>query len=170
MADLRAFGTEISGNRQRNHEFNLESKGAILALLLCGKSYREVADAFSTTPSSIYRIKQRWDSERTIRNKPRSGHPEILSDAEKRYIIRAAKSDRGITYSALCDFATTDVSRQTIRRVVRKVFGRKWKAMERPKLTAAIARERLDWCRFWLPRVEGLVQVCWIELSIMIYI
>ncbi|KFA74189.1 hypothetical protein S40288_10380 [Stachybotrys chartarum IBT 40288] len=98
----------------------------------------------------------RWENDNTLENKIRKGRPEILTETEKRYIIRAAKSDRAITYDALVDHALSSVSSRTIRRTVRRYFARKWKAMRRPILTKETAKLRLAWCRRWLPDVQLL--------------
>lgn len=159
MSERRSFGTVISGNRQRNHEFNSEQKSAMVALLDAGLSARKVAQQFGTTHPVVTRAAKRFWEHNTLKNKPRSGRPQILSAQKKRYILRAAKSDRRITYDALCNVATSHVSSHTIRRFIRKHWCRKWKSLKRPKLTKETARERLHFCYAWLPNAEDLIKV-----------
>ncbi|GAO15952.1 hypothetical protein UVI_02039730 [Ustilaginoidea virens] len=134
----RAFGTEISGNRQRNHEFSPVQKAAIVAELSQGKTHRAVATAFNTSPSTTYRIFKRWKEDATLENKPRSGRPPKLTEAEKRYIVLLVKRNRSIIYSALqC----------------------KWKAIKRIPLSKKTAANRLSFPHYWLPKVEELIEV-----------
>jgi hypothetical protein len=67
--------------------------------------------------------------------------------------------DRDITWGALTAEVDSRVSIDTVRRVVRSHFKRKWKAMKRPKLTAEIAAIRLHWAQAWLEDIEDLVEV-----------
>jgi transposase len=163
MPPKRSFGQEISGNHQRNHEFTPEQRAAMLQLLATGVSQRRIAAEFNTTHSIVQRIKQRWENDHTLKNKVRKGHPKKLSGQAQRYIIRMIKSDRQIKYDALCAGTPGDVSSRTIRRFVRAYYGRKWKAVERPKITKEHARIRLQFCEFWLPRVHELIQACGFE-------
>lgn len=159
MSQPRSFGTEISGNRQRNHEFTPEARAAILAWLSAGKSIKSTAREFNTTPSTVRGIKQRWNDDHTLHKRPRKGRPQILSETEKRYIIRMCKSDRRITWDALVNSTPTSVSRRTIRRTVSTFYKRKWKALRRPKLSEEHAAERLAFARDWIYRAEELVEV-----------
>ena len=137
----------------------------MLAMLAAGKSARAVAREFSTTHSTVLAIKKRWDTDQTEEKKPRSGRPKKLSRTEVRYIIRMIKKDRSVSWNALVDKAGGHVSYKTIKRAVRSVFSRKWKALERPKITKEAAARRLRFARTWLPRVEELIKVWPIEVS-----
>lgn len=131
----------------------------MLAKLDAGMSARAVAREFATTHSTVQQIKHKFITHHTVRNARRKGRPEILTKAEKRYIIRMAMKDRAITWDALTEGAACHVSRRTIRRTVRMFFKRKWKSMDRPRLDTARAKVRLYWCQLWLPRIEELIQV-----------
>ena len=159
MSHNRTFGQLISGNRQPNHEFSPEAKGAMLAMLEAGVSGRAVAKEFRTTHSAVQSIKKNFDTRHTVRNKKRKGRPQILTKTEKRYIIRMVMKERDITWDALTSGAAGSASRRTIRRVVHTHFKRKWKAMDRPKLDKERAKARLQWCLAWLPDIEELLQV-----------
>ncbi|KAH7109682.1 hypothetical protein EDB81DRAFT_607409, partial [Dactylonectria macrodidyma] len=82
------FGQIISGNRKPNHEFSPEAKGAMLAMLEAGRSERDVAEEFSTTHSTVQQIHKRFITDHTVENKKRKGRPHVLTNTEKRYIIR----------------------------------------------------------------------------------
>ena len=163
MPGNRIFSTEISGNRQRNYEFSPVQKAAIVAELSQGKTHRAVAAAFNTSPSTTHRIFKRWKEDATLENKPRSGRLLKLIEAEKRYIVLLVKRNRSITYSALIGAMGGRISRSTIRRCLRGTWQRKWKAMKRIPLSKKTAANRLHFARYWLPRVEELMEVSMIE-------
>lgn len=143
MASTRWFGTEISANRQRGHEFTPVQKAVIIEQLSSGKTHRAVAATFGTTPSTTHRIFKRWREEGTFENRPRPGQPKKLNEAEERYIITLVKRNRKITYKALVGAMNGRISLSTIRRVIRKTFRRKWKSIHQIHLTKEAAAKRL---------------------------
>jgi hypothetical protein len=148
---MRTFDVEISGNRRRGQQFSPEAKGAMLGMLCAGASLRAVAREF--------KLRNRFKDDHTTDYKARKGRPSVLTKAEKRYILRLASKDRSITWSALVGSVDTRVSKSTVRRVVRTHYKRKWKAMDRIELTPENARIRLQWARYWLPKIEELMEV-----------
>lgn len=143
MSENRSFGDIISGNRQKNHEFSPEAKAAMLAMLEAGLSQRAVARQFKTSHGAVAKVLKRFRETGSVKNKPRSGRPSVLNRAQKLYILRMIRRDRSISWDALVSEFDCKVSQSTIRRVVNYHYKRKWKAMERPKLDANKARERL---------------------------
>lgn len=158
------FGVEISGNRRKYHEFSLAARAAMLAKLDEGKSQRQIAKEFHTTHKTVGSIKRRWDELGTAARARRSGRPEILSKVEKRYIIRLAKKDRKIAWDAIRAESGGRVSRRMIRRVVHTFFKRKWKALDRPRLTPERAKARLQWCKVWIHHIDKLIRVRGVEV------
>ena len=71
----RNFGTEISGNRQRNHEFTPEQRAAMVAEVYAGKSMRQVAASYSTDPGTVSRTVKRWKENHNNVSGARSGRP-----------------------------------------------------------------------------------------------
>lgn len=165
MPPRRSFGTEISANRQRNHEFTPVQKSAMCAELSSGKSYRNVARQFNTTPSTTHKIFNRWKTDQTLEKKPRSGRPHKLSTAEKRYIILMIKKNRKVTYSALCGSMGGRVSRRTIQRIIQREWKRKWRSKQRIPLSKETAATRLSFAEGWLPDVAELMEV-WLSVVI----
>lgn len=159
MPSERTFGTEISANRQRNHEFTPVQKAAMCSELSSGESHRSVAMRFNTTPSTTHRIFKRWKDHKTLENKSRSGRPHKLTPAEKRYISLLIKKDRKITYSALVGSMHGKVSRRTIRRIIQHDWKRKWRSKQRIPISAETAAQRLSFARGWMPDCEELMEV-----------
>ena len=159
MASQRSFGVAISGNRGFACELNEATKIAILTLLHEGISARKVAARFNTSHTTVNRILKRWKEDQTVKNKARSGRPLKLSHSQRLYILRLIRKNRAITWNALVGSMGGEVSKSTIRRVVRRHYARKWKSMKRPKLTKVAAKARLSWARLWRPRIEELMEV-----------
>jgi transposase len=159
MPEKRAFGTELSVNRPKHHEFSPVQKAAMVGELSAGKTHRAVAALFNTTPSTTYKIFKRWKTTQSIENKKRSGRPPKLTMAEKRYIIIMLKKNHKITYDALVGAMGGRVSKSTIRRCLRKDWARKWKAMERIPLTKETAAQRLEFARYWMPIIDELMEI-----------
>jgi transposase len=159
MSETRAFGTEISANRQRNGEFNLEQKGAMCEAVSRGDSYTRVAADFHTTRSTVRAIWRRWQEDGTVQKKPRSGRPRKLSEAEIRYITLLLKRDRKITWSALVGAVDSRVTSRTIRRALQREYKRKWKSIQRIEITEEVAEARLQFCHDWEGKEEELVEV-----------
>lgn len=159
MPPARQFGTEISANRQRNHEFSPVQKSAMVAELCAGKSFRAVARVFNTTPSTTHKIFHRWDHDHTLEKKKRKGRPLKLTPAERRYIIILTKRERSITWAALVGTMGGRVHRDTIKRTLRSYWKRKWKAMQRIPLDKESARARLSFAEGWIEDVAELMEV-----------
>lgn len=160
MESGRSFGTEISANRQRNCEFTPVQKAVMVEKLSSGKSHRKVAAEFNTTPSTTHAIFKRWKEHKTLNKKPRPGRPNLLSRSERRYILLMIKRNRRISYKALIGAMHGQVSRSTIRRVIRQHYKRKWRSLQRIPLSPETARKRLQFARYWKENEDELMQVC----------
>jgi transposase len=158
MPEKRKFGTIISGNRQRNYEFSLESRVAMCAAKHGGQSYRQVAQEFHTTPSTVHRIYKRWEKHQTFEKKTRSGRPEKLNRRQRNYLLCLLKRNRRITYGQLHTSSPCPVSKRTIQRIVHRHHGRKWRAMERIPISRKTARTRLLFAQGWQGEEEELMQ------------
>lgn len=167
MESERSFGTEISANRRRNCEFTPVQKAVMVEKLSSGKSHRNVAAEFNTTPSTTHAIFKRWRVDKTLEKKPRSGRPHILSRSEKRYILIMIKRNRKISYKALIGAMHGAVSRSTIRRVIQQYYRRKWRSLERIPLSEETAKKRLDFARYWKENVQELMQVQPIKIPVL---
>jgi transposase len=168
MSETRAFGTEISANRQRNREFNLEQRGAMCEAVSRGDSYTHVTADFHTTRSTVQAIWRRWQEDGNVQRKPRSGRPRKLSEAEIRYITILLKRDRKITWLALCGAVDGRVNPRTIRRALQREYKRKWKSAQRIEITEETAEARLQFCYNWEGKEQELVEVCAFEVRLVV--
>lgn len=129
-----------------------------------GRSYRDVGTEAGCSPSVVYKIVQRWKTQRTLDKKRRPGRPKKLTVQQIRYVLVSLKRDRRITYESLVNYLGGHISRTTIRRVIRYHYGRKWRAMQRIPLSKETARQRLSWCQAWREDIEELLEVCRFEV------
>jgi transposase len=126
---------EICAQRHRNTEFSDVAKALIIREVETGRSYRAVAKDAKTSPSTVHQIVQRWKTQRTLTQLRRTGRPKKLTVREIRLILITLKRDRRITHESLVNYLGGKCSRETLRRIVRLHYGRKWRAMQRIPLS-----------------------------------
>ena len=95
---MRAFGSEISGNRSLHDELSERQRECIIAAVEAGAATREVAAQFNTTQRTVQRILKRWETTGSTTTKARSGRPSTLSHWEKRKILRIVRKHPKIGY------------------------------------------------------------------------
>ena len=95
---MRAFGSEISGNRSLNDELSERQRDCIIAAIEAGAATREVAALYNTTQRTVQRILKRWETTGSTTTKPRSGRPSTLSHRERRKILRIVRKYPKIRY------------------------------------------------------------------------
>lgn len=157
--NLRAFGTEITGNRGPNCELSSEARASIYAASLAGTSVTQIATDFKVHRNTVTSTIKRFDTYSTFDSLPREGRPEVLSRREKRLLQREVKKNPRITWTELKTETSLPVYKNTIRVALGKDYRRKWRACKRIPLKGAIARERLEFTRFWKNQVQKLIEV-----------
>jgi transposase len=162
MGILRQFGQSISSNRQKNHQFDNDSRVSMVTLKKAGQSYGEIAATFHTTKSTVHQIVKRFENSGNFTPKPRSGAPKKLSDADIRYLNIQVKKDRSVPLydlqKRISDYGVS-VCARTIARAMKETWGHKWRRKKRILLTKKSASKRLRFAREWLPKVEELMSV-----------
>jgi len=115
-SEQRNFGTEISGNRQRNHEFTPEQRAAMVAEVYAGKSMRQVAASYSTDPGTVSRTVKRWKENHNNVSGARSGRPQKLSARKIISIQSFIKRNHSITWNKALLELGVKISARTLRR------------------------------------------------------
>ena len=156
---MRVFGTEISGNRGRNCELKPTDRSAIVAKRNAGVSREAVAREFGVSPSTVTRTVKRWTQNGVFTSRPRSGRPEKLTRAQKRYIIRLVQRNARLAWKTLISESGTGIHPNTARKAMGRHYRRKWRARKRIQLTKAHAEERLSFARYWRKFEADLVAV-----------
>jgi transposase len=77
---------EICAQRRKNKEFSEVAKALIIREVEKGRSYRDVARDAQTSPSAVYKIVQRWKTQRSLAQQRRIGRPKKLTVREIRLI------------------------------------------------------------------------------------
>lgn len=76
---------------------------------------------------------------------PRSDHPRILSRRNKRKLFRAARKQPKIEYLELLEETSLQrISKKTAYRALKNEGLIKFRSVWKPKITCAVARERLQ--------------------------
>ena len=144
----RSFGTEISGNRGRGCELSPLARAGIISQAEAGRTYKELAQDFGCSKRTVRRTINRWKNHNTVASLPRRGRPQKLNRAQKRAVIRLARTLPKIVYTDLQKETETEhVSRATFYRLLKKHGITKYRAKRRPKLNRKSARIRLNFCR-----------------------
>ncbi|KAL5624645.1 hypothetical protein BROUX41_004705 [Berkeleyomyces rouxiae] len=116
MSSERLLGDILCPNRKKGQEFPVEARVAMLALSQEGVSARAIAKKFRTDHKTVTRILLNAKENSTLKPKPRSGRPQKLSPAQKRYIMRLMKKDPAITLASLVKCLDGTVCLRTIQR------------------------------------------------------
>jgi transposase len=162
MAENRQFGDIITGNRMKNHQFNNDSRAAMIALRHGGMSYGKLATQFGTDKSTIYRICKRWEIDHKTTPRPRIGAPNKLSESDITYLNLQVKKNRYVKMYDVqkqAEYLGISVHLSTIAKVMRATWGRKWRRRKRILLSKASAKRRLRFALEWLPKIEELKKV-----------
>lgn len=155
----RSFGVEMSANRQFNHEFTPEQRATMLGELSAGKTLTEVASDFNTTPSTVYKTKRRWETYLNNGSRPRKGRPRKLTKLQIIRINSFINRNCSITWNDLILELQLDISKRSLQRHLHSHWRRKWRSKRRIELSEENAKERLEFARYWIPRVNELLQV-----------
>ena len=141
---LRASLTPISGNRPRNTDLTPYQRGIIVGAQALGYTPTENGKTLNFTKSTV----QSTIPKHSIRNdgvsKSRSGRPKVLSESDRRYIIKHTRINPRITYAQIKLEVGLGCSRTTIYRALKLYSLTNWVAKKLPLLTPEVAKKRLD--------------------------
>ncbi|KAK4205971.1 hypothetical protein QBC37DRAFT_267810, partial [Rhypophila decipiens] len=98
---LDDFIHDLTANRGKNDELSPAARAAICTLVATGKSQRAVARQFHISDSTVRATIEHWKTYKSFDSKKRSGRKQVLTRAEKRYILRLIKKNRDLAKKAL---------------------------------------------------------------------
>ena len=139
----RSFGTVISGNRRPTNELSSEQRAGILAAVEAGEKKSEIAKRFRVSRNTVYETIHRFNETNSTQSRPRSGGPRALSARDERLLLRTVKKEPKLTYNGIIQQTKLNVSRTTIRRILKQYGIKKKIAAKRPLLSTAMAEKRL---------------------------
>jgi hypothetical protein len=121
-----------------------------------GLSPNDVAKLFGVNWSTIrYQVK-RGVSSHHFRSKPRKGRPRFFSRHAKRRLHWLVKREPRNTWNQVRQSLGVACHVRTLRRAMQQHYHRKCKAMDIIPLISSVAKERLAFACYWLPRLEEL--------------
>lgn len=108
---------------RKGKESSEEERNLIIRLHNQCKSLNEISQQIGRPRSTVQSIINRFCVTKSVKNKPRSGRPEILSKQDKHYILREIKKNPKISapkLSADLQQRGSTVSASTVRNICRK--------------------------------------------------
>ncbi|XP_014552888.1 hypothetical protein COCVIDRAFT_109141 [Bipolaris victoriae FI3] len=85
----------------------VEERDIAIKMLNEGCSNAEVAAHFNRDPATIRKLRKKYSSTKSTKDKPRSGRPKVLSHQQEKLLCRAARRPGPrITYKELTEAAT----------------------------------------------------------------
>jgi len=130
---------------------SVDQKQVIIDLVRKGVSQSEVAELFSVSRSTIYRIVRRFETTSNLENLPKSGRPKLLSARDERSLHRAIKCDRSTPLSEVTakfnQRRNRAVSKRTVQRVLFKAGFHRRVVRKLIRIRKGNKRNRRAWCR-----------------------
>ena len=143
---LRASLAKISGNRPRNHELSPWQRGLIEGVTAVGASITEMGKALNFIKVTVQITLRRAAERSNGVFKLRFGRSGVLSDRDRRYLIRYARLNSRWIYVKLKVEAEVDCSKVTLYRTLKSYDLTNWLTKKRSLLTPEVAKKRLNWC------------------------
>ncbi|KAJ5129199.1 uncharacterized protein N7515_005238 [Penicillium bovifimosum] len=143
----------INLNRVKGTELTPHLRGKISSQAEIGIPTATIARHFGLSPSTIQYTLEQEHARADGKTCPRSGRPPILSEGDKRLILRLIKRDPFIVYREIRDQSGLTASDDTLLRLVKSSGYGHWKARKRPFLTPEVAAPRYKWAlahRNWM--------------------
>ena len=103
-----------SSNRTNRKELEPFQRGIIVGRILAGQKKANIQREMDLPCTTIQTTIQTYQSSTTGTSSPRIGRPEILSDADKQYILLQIKRDPFIKTEDICNLLGMPISTRTI--------------------------------------------------------
>ena len=142
-------------------QFSEYERGYIHASRKDGKTFGEIAKDLNRSAAGVRQFIQRKVSRK------RTGRPSIISEKERRLIIRTA-ADPGLSSEKIRQLCNINATARTVRNVIRRYpYIRRLKLMKRSRLTHHLEEKRLEFSRKNMNRNWDTVRL---EVSLVFFI
>ena len=142
----------ISGNRPHGHELSPFQRGFLVGQAAQGRSYYGIAKATNLGKNTVRQAILNTSLQHNGELRPRTGRPSIVTDRDRRHIIRIARINPRASYQELKEKIGHNFSQSTAYRILKDYGLTNWIIKQRPLLTPEVAAKRLVWClerRVW---------------------
>lgn len=106
--------------RKAGSEISSQTKIQFIGAVNAGQTVAAAARHYGINESSARNISTRFRNTGSVENLPRSGRPRALTDADKRYLIRATQKERRKPLADIGNDLGLDVSVQTLRNALKE--------------------------------------------------
>ena len=141
----------IKAMAPKKSEISVSVRDRVIFLRQNGQSYREIGKTLNLSFTTVQYIVKKYEKTKSTDNQPRTGRPKVLTNRERRYIIKKATKYPFTSAQALCnDVASTSgksLCPQTIRNVLHsaEIFGRA--ARKKPFINNVNREKRLKFAK-----------------------
>jgi len=126
-------------------------RGQIIGAWKFGHSEREIEETLGHPKSTVHDTIKRYRETSTVTPISRSGRPRILTDRDKRHIVRIVRSNRQQTTQQIrnnfVESSGTVVSFATVRRALWEAGYNSRVAARKPLISPKNRKDRVQWCR-----------------------
>jgi transposase len=126
-------------------------RGVIIGGWLFGHSERDIEVKTGHPKSTIHDTIERYRETGAGTSRPRSGRPPILTDRDKRHIVRIVRSNRQQSAKQLqhnfVQSSGTVASLSTVKRALHEAGYHSRVAARKPLISAKNRRDRMQWCK-----------------------
>jgi transposase len=129
---------------QHRSELSEAECGRILALHDEGYTERYIASKLGCAPSTVHKIKQRFEKHHTYSALPRSGRPTNVSDRTRRHVLRVILAHRFWSYQQVAD-QVGGINAKAVQKIANKEGYRRCVAVTKPGLKPPMVTKRLTW-------------------------
>src|SRR3954463_1848299 len=126
-------------------ELSNDTKQRIVGRFAAGQSQAQIAIEESLLPRTVSQTIRKTITRGTTQNNPRSGRPRLYDARTARLIVRIARKHPKWTYKQLQQETGLDLSRDTLRTILRDSGIINWRCKKRPHLTEVHVQLRLRW-------------------------
>jgi transposase len=144
------INNKLRDKMPKTRELSDFERGEIVGLSKGNHSVRDISKILQISKSTVQDVIKKYNDEGMVSTASRSGRPPILSDQDRRQLVRLTKGNRQATLEQLTEefnkSLTVSASVQTIRRAlhIQGYYGRT--AKKKPFVSEINRKKRRFWC------------------------
>lgn len=139
-------------------------RGEIVGLHKGGFSQKKITEILNFPKSTVGDIIKKYNELGLTSTIPRSGRPKILTERDKRHLVKIIKANRNLTLTEITEkFNKTlnfSISERTVQRVLHDEGYSGHAAKKKPFISEQNRKKRFGWCRMkknWINEWENII-------------